>query len=94
MAVTTGRKIGVVIKINAAISMMLPSNSKQTLIINRITMGLALMASMPSVSNSGRRYMASSQAKAVAVPTSRNTTDVVRTLAFTAIRKSGQERLR
>ena len=41
-----GRKIGVQIKMSAAMSMIMPSSSKITLIIRRTTQGFSEMVSM------------------------------------------------
>ena len=49
----TGRKIGVQIRISAAMSMIMPSTSSMTLIMSRIAIGFSVMPNMKPVSFEG-----------------------------------------
>ena len=55
MDCATGRKIGVQIRISAAMSMIMPSASRMTLSISRMTIGFSEMPSSRPVSPSGTR---------------------------------------
>lgn len=89
-----GRKIGVVMITRGAMSMKVPSTSRMTLIINRVTIGLSDRKAMISASRAGASFNASSQPKAAAVPMISMIIAVVFTEVWAALRKSRQPRVR